>query len=482
MEGVRMLPVYGGQDITRQIAGLKGAQVVVGTPGRVMDHMRRRTIRMDQVQTVVLDEADEMLDMGFREDMEVILGGIDHPHQTCLFSATMPKAIMEMANQFQTDPLLIRITRKELTTNNIHQYYYPVKWEYKNLALLRLLDYYQYRRSVIFCNTKSMVDALAELLQKSGYKAEGLHGDLTQKQRDSVMGRFRAGRSSILIATDIAARGIDVDDVEAVFNYDVPQETEHYVHRIGRTGRAGREGAAHTLCRARDFQKIHAIEAVCHASMEERRIPSVESIRKVREEAALDRVMGTLSEGKSGALIPLIRAYCDENEITAEVFAAAALRMLLGDTRREGDDIDVDIPKKSGRGRRDFKGGRTDRPDGSRRDYRERRKDRSDGSRRDYREHGKDRVAGDSRGFRETRRDGVRRTHADEEQRFGFRKKGEDKGKSVFGREKRRRDRQETGDIREVKKKNKERSRSILERAVKDIRMSGEPNTKKKHR
>ncbi len=478
MHGVKMLPVYGGQDITRQIQGLKGTQVVIGTPGRVMDHMRRHTIKMDHVSMVVLDEADEMLDMGFREDMEVILGAIEHDHQTCLFSATMPPAIMNMANQFQNDPEVIKITRKELTTANIKQYYYPVKWEYKNLALLRLLDYYQYNRSVIFCNTKSMVDALAELLQKSGYVAEGLHGDLSQKQRDSVMGRFRSGRLNILIATDIAARGIDVDDVEAVFNYDIPSESEYYVHRIGRTGRAGREGTAHTLCRNRDFRKLHEIEAVCHCTMEEKRIPSVEQIRVIRETAALDRVMENHSDENNETLIPLLTRYCEEHEITLEAFAAAALRMQLGESSREGDDIDVELPQRSERPRRDG------RRDGRGRDGQGRDGRRFDDRRRDGR--GRDDRRRDDRRSDDRRRDG----------RFGEdRRRGDDRRRPIDGekrrwtrdekREGRREDRPRRQDAdamrftREDKKKNKERSKNILEKAVKDLRMNGEPSTKK---
>ena len=460
MHGVKMLPVYGGQDITRQIQGLKGTQVVIGTPGRVMDHMRRHTIRMDHVSMVVLDEADEMLDMGFREDMEVILGAIEQPHQTCLFSATMPQAIMNLANQFQNDPELIKITAKELTTANIQQYYYPVKWEYKNLALLRLLDYYQYKRCVIFCNTKSMVDALAELLQKSGYVAEGLHGDLSQKQRDSVMGRFRSGRLSILIATDIAARGIDVDDVEAVFNYDLPSEAEYYVHRIGRTGRAGREGTAHTLCRNRDFRKLHEIEGICHATMEERKIPSVEKIRGVRESAAMESVMSTHSEGNSEVLIPLIRTYCQANDISIEEFAAAALRMQLGETKREGDDIDVDIPARNAsrpnreERRRKFMNDKRDRERrgfGSDRRERGERGERGDRERRSFSGERRERGERTERGDRERRSYGGERR---EKGKFGFRKEGVDKSFTHDDR-----------------KKNRERSRSILKKAEEDLRM-----------
>ena len=265
--GIKVLPVYGGQDISRQIKGLKGAQIIVGTPGRVMDHMRRHTLKMQDVSMVVLDEADEMLNMGFREDMEVILKEIPDGHQTALFSATMPKAILEITNQYQQDAVLVKVVEKELTIPLIKQYYYLVKQPYKADAVGRLLEYYGLTRSLIFCNTKKMVDELSKELQNRGYSAEGLHGDLTQNQRDSVMGRFRGGSLEILIATDVAARGIDIDDVEAVFNYDIPQDIEYYVHRIGRTGRAGREGMSFTFASNRELYKIREIERSCRTKM-----------------------------------------------------------------------------------------------------------------------------------------------------------------------------------------------------------------------
>ncbi|MBQ2802298.1 MAG: DEAD/DEAH box helicase, partial [Lachnospiraceae bacterium] len=238
MHGIKILPIYGGQEIGRQISALRGVQVVVGTPGRVMDHMRRHTIKLDYVNMVVLDEADEMLNMGFREDMELILGQIPNEHQTALFSATMPKPILEITSQFQRDAKLVKVAAKELTIPLVSQKYYRVKSQDKDAACIRLLEYYQPKLCLIFCNTKKKVDEVAEVLKLHGYQAEGLHGDMSQAQRDVAMNRFRNGSTNILIATDVAARGIDVDDVEAVINYDVPQDIEYYVHRIGRTGRA----------------------------------------------------------------------------------------------------------------------------------------------------------------------------------------------------------------------------------------------------
>ena len=248
MHGIKILPIYGGQDIVRQIRGLKeGTQSVIGTPGRVMDHMRRGTIKFDRVHTVILDEADEMLNMGFLEDMETILSQLPEERQTVMFSATMPGAIAQIAKKFQKDPKIVKVVKKELTVPKVTQYYYEVKPKNKVEVMCRLLDMYAPKLSVVFCNTKKQVDELVQALQGRGSFAEGLHGDLKQVQRDRVMKGFRTGRTEILVATDVAARGIDVDDVEAVFNYDIPQDDEYYVHRIGRTGRAGREGMAFSL-------------------------------------------------------------------------------------------------------------------------------------------------------------------------------------------------------------------------------------------
>ena len=245
MHNIRVLAVYGGQDINRQIKALKGGvQIIVGTPGRVMDHMRRHTIRLDNLKMVVLDEADEMLNMGFREDMEAILGQIPCEHQTALFSATMPEPILQITDQFQTDAEMVKVVKKELTVERIRQYLYYIRRSDKEAAAARLIEYYNLKRGLIFCNTKSMVDELAENLKNRGIAAEGLHGDLSQAERNRIMQRFKAGEINVLVATDVAARGIDVEQVDAAFNYEIPNENEYYLHRIGRTGRAGREGVS----------------------------------------------------------------------------------------------------------------------------------------------------------------------------------------------------------------------------------------------
>ena len=289
MQGIKVLPVYGGQDISRQISGLRGVQIIVGTPGRVMDHMRRHTIKLDHVNMVVLDEADEMLDMGFREDMELILGEIPGEHQTALFSATMPQPILDITNQFQKDAKIVKVASQELTIPLVSQRYYRIKAKDKDAACIRLLEYFQPKLCLIFCNTKIKVDELAEVIKKAGFQAEGLHGDMSQHQRDVAMNRFRNGSTNILIATDVAARGIDVYNVEAVINYDLPQDIEYYVHRIGRTGRAGKTGRSFTFVGAKELYRIRQIERFCNTTIEEKKLPGAAKVQKAKADKYLNR-------------------------------------------------------------------------------------------------------------------------------------------------------------------------------------------------
>ncbi len=363
MHEVKVLPVYGGQDISRQIRALsKGVQIVVGTPGRVMDHMRRHTLKTNKVRMVVLDEADEMLNMGFREDIETILKDMPEERQTALFSATMPRPILEITKEYQKeDAEYIRVTPKEVTIPLIKQAYYQVQRKDKEEVLTRLIDYYHPKRSLIFCNTKRMVDELSEHLKDRGYQAEGLHGDLSQGQRDTVMNLFRGGRMDILIATDVAARGIDVDDVEAVFNYDVPDDIEYYVHRIGRTGRAGKAGRSFTLVVGREMYKIRDIERVCHTKIRERNIPSAADITSVKAEKVLEEAIDTIQNKNLDTAMDFLREKLVDSEYTALELAAAFMRMKMGDDIK---DIKVEKfnPKdlvfgKSGR-RRGKRGGR----------------------------------------------------------------------------------------------------------------------------
>lgn len=346
MHGIKVLPVYGGQDIVRQIRSLKdGVQVVIGTPGRVMDHMRRKTIRVDYVHTAVLDEADEMLNMGFLEDMETILSQLPQTRQTVMFSATMPPAIADIARKFLQDPVMVRVVKKELTVPKVTQYYYEVKPKNKVEVLCRLLDLYSPKLSVVFCNTKKGVDELVLALQGRGYFAEGLHGDLKQEQRDRVMNGFRNGRTEVLVATDVAARGIDVDDVEAVFNYDIPQDDEYYVHRIGRTGRAGREGKAFSLVVGKEVYKLRDIQRYCKTKIIPQAIPSLDDITDIKVEKTMDQVRDMLENSDLSQMVNIIEQKLIEEDYTALDLAAALLKMNMGEDNE--DIIDNFEPARS---------------------------------------------------------------------------------------------------------------------------------------
>ena len=394
MHGIKVLPVYGGQDISRQIAGLRGVQIIVGTPGRVMDHMRRRTIKLDLVNMVVLDEADEMLNMGFREDMELILGQIPGEHQTALFSATMPKPILEITDRFQNDAKLVKVAAQELTIPLVSQKFYRVKNQDKDAACVRLLEYYQPKLTLIFCNTKKKVDELSDLLKEQGFQAEGLHGDLSQAQRDAVMKRFRNGGTSILIATDVAARGIDVDDVEAVINYDIPQDIEYYVHRIGRTGRAGRKGRSFTFANSREIYKIREIERVCHTTITEKKLPGAAKVLKAKADKYLNKAWELHEHEDIELMKSFLQRKMEGEGCDALELAAAMLKLQVGD---KGEEIAADEYTK--RGNRFGDRGRSGRGDGEGRSF-----GRGDGRRRFGREDGERRRFG--RGDRDRREDG----------------------------------------------------------------------------
>ena len=336
LHGIKTLPIYGGQEIVRQIKALKsGTQVVIGTPGRVMDHMRRKTVKFDHVKMIALDEADEMLNMGFREDIETILKEMPEERQTLLFSATMPQPIREIARIYQKDAVEVQVVKKELTVPKIEQYYCEVRPKNKMDSLTRLLDMYSPRLSLVFCNTKRQVDELVAELQGRGYFAEGLHGDLKQQQRDRVMNAFRSGKTEILVATDVAARGIDVDDVEAVFNYDVPQDDEYYVHRIGRTGRAGREGRAFTLVVGREIFKLRDIMRYCRTKIKLLPVPSLSDVSAVKAEKILDRIHDVIENENLTGMIQMIENRANEEDYTALEMAAAFLKLAMGDDVRE---------------------------------------------------------------------------------------------------------------------------------------------------
>ena len=338
-DNIRVLPIYGGQPIDRQIAALrKGTQVVIGTPGRVMDHMRRRTIKAETVQMMVLDEADEMLDMGFREDIETILVKIPEEHQTLLFSATLSPEILDITKRFQKNPEFIKIVRKELTVPNIEQYYFDVKEKTKLDALCRIIDVYDPKLAMVFCNTKKRVDDLVEMLQGRGYFAEGLHGDLKQAQRDKVMQKFRNGTIEILVATDVAARGIDVDDIDVVFNYDVPQDEEYYVHRIGRTGRAGKAGKAFTFCVGKEIYKLRDIMRYTKTKIQQQKLLTLSDVEEMKTNIYLEKIKGIIEEGHLTKYIHLVDRLMEEDYTSIDI-AAALLKDHLSDVN--ADDIDA---------------------------------------------------------------------------------------------------------------------------------------------
>jgi len=338
--GISVVPVYGGQHIDRQINSLKkGAEIVIGTPGRIMDHLKRHTLRLKHLSMIVLDEADEMLNMGFREDIELILQDVPEFRQTILFSATIPPEIMRITHQYQQNPTVVKMTQKELTVPSIRQFYYEVPGGKKTETLARLLDYYNPNRSLVFCNTKRMVNELTDELQFRGYSPDGLHGDMKQEARTTAMNAFKNGKVDILIATDVAARGIDVDDIDAVFNFDLPQDVEYYIHRIGRTGRAGKAGVSYTLVSGR--QQINALkemERYIKSKIEQKKIPSINEINEVRNDKLIEKLSKVLKDNDFRKYEFLIDKLMESDYTSVEI-ASAALYLLSENTH---DDVQLD--------------------------------------------------------------------------------------------------------------------------------------------
>lgn len=283
--GVSVAAVYGGAPMDSQIRQLRTSNIVIGTPGRILDHLRRRTLRLENLKMAILDEADEMLNMGFLEDIQTILDQTPKERQTVLFSATMPSAILKITQNFLRDPKTVDIRTGQRTISTTEQYFYQVPQARKMEAIDLLLQYHEPRRAVIFCNTKAMVDDLTSYLTEHNFKAAGIHGDMKQMARTQVMQAFRSGKARILVATDVAARGIDVDEIDAVYNFDIPQEFEFYIHRIGRTGRAGNTGSSHTLvCNWRQLNTIKELRRFINAEIKEVPLPSSEDVLKKKRE------------------------------------------------------------------------------------------------------------------------------------------------------------------------------------------------------
>jgi ATP-dependent RNA helicase DeaD len=338
---VTILPVYGGQPIDRQLRVLQtGVHIVIGTPGRTIDHINRGTLKLDNVKVVVLDEADEMLNMGFMEDVEKILEKVPADRQTLLFSATMPAPILKITKRYMRDPELVKVVHKELTVPNVDQVYFEVRESTKPEALSRVLDMYGFNLSLVFCNTKRKVDEVVMELQARGYLAEGLHGDMTQAQRDRAMDKFRKSAVEVLVATDVAARGLDVGGIEAVFNYDLPQDDEYYVHRIGRTARAGKAGKAFSFVVGREIYKLRGIETYARTKIKRQPLPSLAEVEESRSVNVLEKVKEQIDEGNLDRYAQLIESLVEEEYSTLDV-AAALLKLALGPEGKQGEEIDL---------------------------------------------------------------------------------------------------------------------------------------------
>lgn len=328
--GVHAVPVYGGSSFERQAHELKrGAQIVLGTPGRVIDHLERGTLKLDRLRLMVLDEADRMLDMGFRDDIKKILDAMPAERQTAFFSATVSPAIRKLIDRYSRDPVTLQIDQKTVAAPDITQWYYETPPRMKFDALLRIIDFHTYRSGIIFCNTQRTVDELADDLQAQGIPSDRLHGGIAQAQRTRVMDKFKAAGFDFLVATDVAGRGIDVDDLELVVNFDLPYDPEDYVHRIGRTGRAGKQGIAISLVTGRDVHKIRYLEKFAHSAIRRGKLPTAGEIGEKRTDALLDRVRSTIEAGQGSSQMVHVDRLLEEGVDSTEL-AAALLHILTG--------------------------------------------------------------------------------------------------------------------------------------------------------
>jgi ATP-dependent RNA helicase DeaD len=320
---ITVLPVYGGQPIERQIEMLRrGVHLVIGTPGRILDHLERKTLSLKGITMVVLDEADEMLDMGFSDDINSILIAISGKPQMAFFSATMPGDFRTMIKRYMVEPHVVKVVGKALTVASTRQIYFDVEYRQKTEMLCRCLDVYSVKRGLVFCNTKRMVDELIAQLQARGYSSDGLHGDMKQGLRDRVMNSFRAGNVQLLVATDVAGRGIDVDDIDIVFNYDLPQDEEDYVHRIGRTGRAGKAGTAITFVCGREIYKLKSIERFARTVIARQHAPTFDEARERVTARLTDSIRAKIAEGHLTPYIDMVDGICGEDHTPMDVAAA----------------------------------------------------------------------------------------------------------------------------------------------------------------
>ncbi len=329
--GVAGVPIYGGQSYERQFRALAaGVQVVIGTPGRVMDHMDRGTLKLDALKLVILDEADRMLDMGFREDIEKILSAVPEERQLLFFSATMPRAIQELIKRYSRDPAFVKIEAVAQNAPQVEQVYFEVDRRSKIEALTRLIDVHDFRYGIIFCSTKVMVDDLEEHLHSRGYATDRLHGDISQAQRDRVMQKFRERKFEFLVATDVAARGLDVDDLEVVINYDLPNDAEDYTHRIGRTGRAGKSGRAFTFVSGQEIYKLQSMIRWAKLNIRRGKIPSLDEVEEARTSVFFEKIRATLEAKEFKPHDRMIDRLLDQGYASTDI-CSALIHLLQGD-------------------------------------------------------------------------------------------------------------------------------------------------------
>ena len=334
-KGLREVPIYGGQSYERQFRALKaGAQIVIGTPGRVIDHIDRGTLKLDNLQMVILDEADRMLDMGFREDIERVLSATPTERQLVFFSATMPQPIAALISRFAKAPRRITIKAAKQNAPSVEQYYFEVQRRSKIDVLTRLIDLHDFRHGIVFCSTKIMVDELDENLHARGYATDRLHGDITQAQRTRVMEKFKRRSFEFLIATDVAARGLDVDDLEVVFNYDLPNDAEDYTHRIGRTGRAGKSGRAFTFVSGREIYKLQGMIRYGRLKITRERVPSLDQVEEARENAFFEKLRETLDAGEYAKRDRMIDRLLEQGYPSTDIASALIHLMQDGGERR----------------------------------------------------------------------------------------------------------------------------------------------------
>jgi len=347
--GIHSVPIYGGQSYERQLRALKqGVQIVIGTPGRILDHLERGTLKLESVRMVVLDEADEMLDMGFRDDIEKILRVVPEQRQFVCFSATMSKTIAELIRTYAPEAKTVRIEHKILTVPTVEQGFYESRGHSKTEILTRLIDLYDLKLGIIFCNTKRMVDTLTEELVGRGYSADRIHGDMNQSQRDRVMNKFRSSGLEFLVATDVAARGIDVDNVEVVFNYDLPWDEEDYVHRIGRTGRVGRSGRAFSLVGGREIYKLQSIERFTRSKIPRHQVPSLEQVEEKRTNVFFERIRASLKQGEFREETRIVDRLLEQGYTSTDIACA-----LVRELRKEEGRTTESRPKSEGASGRD---------------------------------------------------------------------------------------------------------------------------------